>query len=104
MEKRNNIYEFLAEVVENTAKISCDNEAIVLLLGADETARDAVLGREEHTAKAYLVKENLVKENLAKQNLVKQNLVKQDLVKENLVKQDLVKENLVKQNLAKESG
>ena len=52
VEKRNNIYEFLAVIVENTAKIPCDNEAIVLLLGADETALDAVLGREEHTAKA----------------------------------------------------
>ena len=30
MEKRNNIYEFSVEIVENTAKIPCDNEAIVL--------------------------------------------------------------------------
>jgi hypothetical protein len=52
VEKRNNIYEFLTEIVENTAKIPCDNEAIVLPLSADEPALDAALGPEEHTAKA----------------------------------------------------
>ena len=52
VEKRDNIYEFLTDIVENTANIPCDNEAIVLPLSADEPALDAALGPEEHTAKA----------------------------------------------------
>ena len=57
VEKRNNIYEFSAEIVEKTDKgfsIPSEDEAIVLGLGADEPALDAALGPEEHTAKAEL--------------------------------------------------